>query len=84
MKSGVKIRRVLKPGGMACINIGDATRNLNESFRLYANHAAVVAAFEKIGVCSITRHPVAQAHQCPDKIHGLRHVAAECLCHIGT
>lgn len=31
--------RILKPGGMACINIGDATRTLGGNFQLFANHA---------------------------------------------
>ena len=31
--------RVLKPGGLACINIGDATRTLDGDFQLYSNHS---------------------------------------------
>jgi DNA modification methylase len=30
--------RVLKPGGFLCINIGDATRTVAGTFRLYPNH----------------------------------------------
>ena len=41
--------RVLRPGGLACINIGDATRTLGDEFRLYPNHARVLAAALKIG-----------------------------------
>lgn len=36
--------RLLKPGGIACINIGDAVRTLDGDFRLYANHARVLQA----------------------------------------
>lgn len=36
--------RTLKPGGIACINIGDAVRTLNGDFRLYMNHARVLDA----------------------------------------
>ncbi|MEH0021709.1 MAG: site-specific DNA-methyltransferase [Desulfobacter sp.] len=36
--------RVLKPGGFACINIGDATRTVKERFALYANHARLLNA----------------------------------------
>lgn len=34
--------RVLKPGGIACINIGDATRTLDKNFRLFANHSRII------------------------------------------
>src|SRR4051812_43435436 len=34
-----ELERVLIPGGIACINIGDATRKLGDAFALYANHA---------------------------------------------
>jgi DNA modification methylase len=37
--------RVLKPGGIACINIGDATRTLGGEFQLYSNHAQILSAF---------------------------------------
>jgi site-specific DNA-methyltransferase (cytosine-N4-specific) len=41
--------RVLVDGGLACINIGDATRNINGVFRLFPNHARIVEQCEKIG-----------------------------------
>jgi DNA modification methylase len=41
--------RVLIDGGLACINIGDATRNINGVFRLFPNHARVTELCEKIG-----------------------------------
>lgn len=34
--------RILKWGGIICINIGDATRTLNKNFQLYTNHARIV------------------------------------------
>ena len=34
--------RVLKNGGIACINIGDATRTLNGDFQLYSNHSRIL------------------------------------------
>ena len=33
--------RVLVDGGIACINIGDATRSLNGKFQLYPNHSRI-------------------------------------------
>lgn len=41
--------RVLAPGGMLCINIGDATRSVNGSFQLYSNHAKIISAAESLG-----------------------------------
>ena len=36
-----EIERVLVPGGIACINVGDATRSLSDGFRSYPNHAEI-------------------------------------------
>jgi modification methylase len=41
--------RVLSPGGIAAINIGDATRNVAKRFRLYPNHARIVTAMLALG-----------------------------------
>ena len=41
--------RVLKDGGIVCINIGDATRTLNGNFALYPNHARVISHMIKTG-----------------------------------
>ena len=37
-KVWAEVYRVLKKGGFACINIGDATRKIGKDFKLYANH----------------------------------------------
>jgi len=39
--------RVLADGGIACINIGDATRRLNGKFQLFPNHSRVIEICEK-------------------------------------
>jgi len=41
--------RVLIDGGIACINIGDATRKLNGTFKLFPNHSRIIEIFEKLG-----------------------------------
>ncbi len=48
-----EVARVLFPGGIACINIGDATRSKDGVFRLYPNHSRVIEAFEKLGLVSL-------------------------------
>jgi len=48
-----EVERVLVPGGMACINIGDATRSMNEIFHLYPNHSRTIENFEKLGFVTL-------------------------------
>ncbi len=48
-KVWIELRRVMKQGALACINIGDATRTLNNRFRLFANHARVQSKFFELG-----------------------------------
>ncbi|GGL52609.1 DNA-methyltransferase [Halocalculus aciditolerans] len=43
-----EVARVLVDGGIACVNVGDATRTL-DSFELYPNHERVVRAFRERG-----------------------------------
>jgi site-specific DNA-methyltransferase (cytosine-N4-specific) len=45
--------RVLVDGGIACINIGDATRTLNGKFQLFSNHSRITEICEKIGFTSL-------------------------------
>ena len=44
-----EVYRVLKPGGTACINIGDATRTIDREYRLYANHARILTQLMSLG-----------------------------------
>lgn len=44
-----EVSRVLVDGGIACINIGDATRKVDDNFRVYQNHARIIQAFEEFG-----------------------------------
>lgn len=43
--------RVLIPGGIVCINIGDATRTVNGVFQMFSNHSRIVSAFRAMGYC---------------------------------
>ena len=43
-----ELARVLRPGGIACINVGDATRTL-ERFRVYPNHSRILDTFVELG-----------------------------------
>ena len=42
-------QRILKPGGFACINIGDAARTIGGDFMLYPNHARILTCLLELG-----------------------------------
>lgn len=41
--------RVLCNSGFICINVGDATRTINDHFQLYPNHCKIIEYFAKLG-----------------------------------
>src|SRR4030042_220456 len=45
--------RVLAEGGMACINIGDATRTRNGRFRLFPNHSKTIEYCMRLGFTAL-------------------------------
>jgi site-specific DNA-methyltransferase (cytosine-N4-specific) len=45
--------RVLVEGGIAAINIGDATRRLDNKFQLFPNHSRTIEICEKIGFTTL-------------------------------
>jgi DNA modification methylase len=44
-----EVERVLVDAGIACINVGDATRTVDGTFRLFPNHVRVSRAFANLG-----------------------------------
>jgi DNA modification methylase len=48
-----EIYRILIDGGIACINIGDAVRTMDDEFRLYPNHSRIMAAMLKTGFSAL-------------------------------
>jgi modification methylase len=48
-----EVKRTLVPGGIACINIGDATRTKDGLFHLYPNHSRVIENFEQLGLVTL-------------------------------
>ena len=48
-KVWIEVNRVLKEGGFACINVGDATRTIRGEFRLYANHSRILERCLELG-----------------------------------
>ncbi len=48
-----EIHRILINGGIACINIGDAVRTIDEDFGLYPNHSRILTAMLKTGFSAL-------------------------------
>ena len=45
--------RTLVEGGIACVNIGDATRSINGKFQIFPNHSRITEVCEKIGFTTL-------------------------------
>jgi DNA modification methylase len=65
-----ELHRVLVPGGIACINIGDATRTIQGHFRLYANHARVIQTLQSIGFSQLPTILWRKTTNAPNKFMG--------------
>ena len=62
--------RVLKNGGFACINIGDATRTLDGDFMLYPNHARILSALHQRGLSPLPAVIWRKQTNAPNKFMG--------------
>jgi DNA modification methylase len=62
--------RVLKNGGIACINIGDATRTINSHFALYTNHSRIQHYAQKIGFSALPAILWRKQTNAPNKFMG--------------
>ncbi|WP_122090254.1 DNA-methyltransferase [Halalkalicoccus subterraneus] len=48
-----RLECVLREGGIACINVGDATRTVENTFQTYPNHVRITEAFRERGFVSL-------------------------------
>ncbi len=62
--------RVLKKGGIACINIGDATRTINGVFQLYPNHSRITQYCRSLGFQSLPTILWKKQTNAPNKFMG--------------
>lgn len=65
-----EIERILLPGGIACINIGDATRTINKVFHLFPNHAQIIQQFHELGFQSLPEILWRKQTNAPNKFMG--------------
>ena len=62
--------RVLRKGGIACINIGDATRTINGKFALYTNHSRIHTYMQKLGFSALPAIIWRKQTNAPNKFMG--------------
>lgn len=62
--------RILMDNGFVCINIGDATRTINSTFRLYPNHAEIINFFQTHGYCVLPDIHWRKQSNAPNKFMG--------------
>lgn len=62
--------RVLKKGGIICVNIGDATRTIDGNFSLYPNHSRILNHLLKIGLSSLPAIIWRKQTNAPNKFMG--------------
>jgi DNA modification methylase len=65
-----ELYRVLKPGGLVCINVGDATRKIGKDFQLYSNHARIITALVGLGFQNLPNILWRKQTNAPNKFMG--------------
>ena len=65
-----EVFRVLKKGGIACINIGDATRTLDGHFALYTNHSRIQNYMQALGFSALPAILWRKQTNAPNKFMG--------------
>ena len=65
-----EVWRVLKPGAVACINVGDATRTVDGRFSLFTNHSRIQYRMQKLGFSSLPAILWRKQTNAPNKFMG--------------
>jgi DNA modification methylase len=69
-KAWTQMFRVLKPGAIACINIGDATRSMGGQFQLFSNHARIISKLLSLGLSQLPSILWRKPTNAPNKFMG--------------
>ena len=62
--------RVLIPGGIMCVNIGDATKTINNKFCLYSNHSRILSYCISLGFDNLPNIIWRKQTNAPNKFMG--------------
>jgi len=65
-----ELSRVIVPGGIVCINIGDATRTIGKKFQLFPSHARIIEHFLDLGFQSLPEIIWRKQTNSPNKFMG--------------
>ncbi|MDH3881299.1 MAG: site-specific DNA-methyltransferase [Desulfobacteraceae bacterium] len=65
-----EVYRILIKGGIACINIGDAVRTINDNFSLYQNHTRMMSYLLKLGFSALPSILWRKQTNAPNKFMG--------------
>ena len=65
-----EVYRVVKPGGIVCINVGDATRTINGNFKLYPSHSRILSQCLKTGFQALPEILWRKQTNAPNKFMG--------------
>lgn len=69
-KTWSEVYRVLRDGGFACINIGNATRKIGDEFKLYSNHSRILEYCIGLGFSSLPEILWRKQTNAPNKFMG--------------
>src|SRR4030067_2232774 len=69
-KVWLQVYRVLKEGGVAGINVGDATRTIGGEFKLYPNHSRILKCCLKLGFSPLPEILWRKQTNAPNKFMG--------------
>ena len=65
-----EVYRVLKDGGIACINIGDATRTIDKNFQLFSSSSRIISHCLNIGFSCLPKILWKKTTNAPNKFMG--------------
>ncbi|MBY9003477.1 MAG: site-specific DNA-methyltransferase [Candidatus Lokiarchaeota archaeon] len=65
-----ELYRILILGGIVCINIGDATRTINNNFQLFPSHSRIIQTFQKLGFQNLPEIIWKKQTNAPNKFMG--------------
>ncbi len=65
-----QVARLLMPGGIACINVGDAVRSIGGEFQLFDNHARILESCLRLGLVSLPSLIWRKPTNAPNKFMG--------------